>query len=124
MGIINTLFGNASEVSAESLQRDFGPLLCPDEQIEKAYSLLRDKWVFTNRRLIIQNVQGVTGRKKEFITVPYNSVERFSIETTGTFDMDSDLKLWIRGSSEPLTQKVGKNVNIYELQAILATYTL
>ena len=90
MGLINTLFGNASEMQPEALQQEFGPLLCADERIEKAYKLLRDKWIFTNKRLIIQDVQGVTGKKREYMSVPYRSVERFSVETAGTFDMDCD----------------------------------
>ena len=61
---MNTLLGNVSEVNLEALQKDFGPVLCDGEQIERAYKLMRDKWVFTNKRLIIQDVQGLTGKKK------------------------------------------------------------
>lgn len=124
MGLINTLFGNASEMQPEALQKEFGPLLCADERIEKAYKLLRDKWIFTNKRLIIQDVQGVTGKKREYMSVPYRSVERFSVETAGTFDMDCDMKLWIRGCAEPLTQSLGRDINISEIQQVLARYVL
>lgn len=124
MGLINTIFGNASEMQPEALQKEFGPLLCADERIEKAYKLLRDKWIFTNKRLIIQDVQGVTGKKREYMSVPYRSVERFSIETAGTFDMDSDMKLWIRGCAEPLVQKLGRDADISEIQQVLARYVL
>lgn len=124
MGLINTIFGNASEMNAESLQKEFGPLLCEDEHIDRAYKVIRDKWIFTNKRLIIQDVQGVTGKKREYMSIPYRSVERFSVETAGTFDMDAELKIWIRGSQAPLEQNFGKDSNLSELQRVLAQYIL
>lgn len=124
MGILDTILGNASEMDAASLQKEYGPLLCDGEFIEKAFKLIRDKWVFTNKRLIIQDVQGVTGKKKEYMSIPYRSIERFSVETAGTFDMDADMKLWIRGEEEPLEQNFGKSSNIIEVQRILAAHTL
>lgn len=124
MGILDTILGNASEMDAASLQKEYDPLLCDGEFIEKAFKLIRDKWVFTNKRLIIQDVQGVTGKKKEYMSIPYRSIERFSVETAGTFDMDADMKLWIRGEEEPLEQNFGKSSNIIEVQRILAAHTL
>ena len=105
-------------------KKSFGALLCEGERIERAYKLIRDKWVFTNKRLIIQDVQGVTGKKREYLSVPYRSIERFSIETAGTFDMDAEMKIWIRGCEEPLEQNFGKDSNIIEIQRVLAQYVL
>ncbi len=124
MGLINTIFGNSSEMSIEKLQEEYGPLLCSGEKIEKAYRLIRDKWIFTNKRVILQDVQGVTGKKREYQSIPYGSVVRFSVETAGTFDMDSDLKIWIKGCEQPLEQKLGKDVNALELQRVLADHVL
>lgn len=124
MGIMNTIFGNVSEMDIASLQKEFGALLCEGERIERAYKLIRDKWVFTNKRLIIQDVQGVTGKKREYLSVPYRFIERFSIETAGTFDMDAEMKIWIRGCEEPLEQNFGKDSNIIEIQRVLAQYVL
>jgi len=124
MGIMNTIFGNVSEMDIASLQKEFGALLCEGERIERAYKLIRDKWVFTNKRLIIQDVQGVTGKKREYLSVPYRSIERFSIETAGTFDMDAEMKIWIRGCEEPMEQNFGKDSNIIEIQRVLAQYVL
>lgn len=124
MGIINTFFGNVSEMDTADLQKEFGRLLCDGEQMEKAYKLIRDKWVFTNKRLIILNAQGVTGKKREYLSIPYGSVERFSIETAGTFDMDADLKIWIKGSDTPLEQNFGKDNDIWEVHKVLAHYVL
>ena len=63
------------------------------EPIAPEYKLIKKgQVVFTNKRLIIQDVQGVTGKKREYLSVPYRSIERFSIETAGTFDMDAEMK--------------------------------
>lgn len=111
-------------MDADTLQKEYGALLCEGERIERAYKLIRDKWVFTNKRLIVQNVQGATGKKKEYMSIPYGSVERFSIETAGTFDMDSEMKIWFKGSDTPLEQNFGRNSNITEIQRVLAQYVL
>ena len=124
MGIMNAIFGNVSEMDIAGLQKEFGALLCDGERIERAYKLIRDKWVFTNKRLIIQDIQGVTGKKREYLSVPYRSSERFSVETAGTFDMDAEMKIWIRGSEEPLEQNFGRDSNIIEIQRVLAQYVL
>ena len=124
MGIMNAIFGNVSEMDAEVLQKEYNALLCDGERIERAYKLIRDKWVFTNKRLIIQDIQGITGKKKDYMSIPYRSIERFSIETAGTFDMDAEMKIWVRGCTEPLKQNFDRNSNITEIQRILAQYVL
>lgn len=90
----------------------------------KAYRQIRDKWVFTNKRIILQNIQGVTGRKCEYMSVPYRSVERFSVETAGTFDMDGELKIWVHGRHDPIEQHFGRDADVLEIQSLLAKYVL
>ena len=124
MGIINTLLGNVSEMDQGALLKEYAPLLSEGECIEKAYKLIRDKWIFTNKRLIIQDIQGVTGKKKEYMSIPYHSIERISIETAGTFDMDSEMKLWVRGAAEPFQQKFSRGTDILEIQRVIASHTL
>lgn len=124
MGILNAILGNVSEIDFRALQTEFNELLCEDEQIEKAYKLIRDKWIFTNKRLIIQDTQGMTGKKREYLSVPYRSIERFSIETAGTFDLDAELKIWLSGSDIPFEQKFNSSSNLPELQRMLALHIL
>lgn len=124
MGLFNAFFGNVSEIDAEVLRKEYGALLCEGEQIERAYKLIRDKWVFTNKRLIIQDVQGVTGKKRFYMSISYRSIDRFSVETAGTFDMDSEMKIWIKGSDVPFEQSFGRDSNILEIQKALADYVL
>ena len=124
MGILNTILGNVSEMDADVLKKEFGVLLGEDERIEKAYKLIRDKWIFTNKRLIILDVQGVTGKKREYLSIPYRSVNHFLIETAGTLDTDAEMKIWIKGCDVPLTQNFGRNSNLAEIQRVLADYVL
>lgn len=72
-------------------------LLIEGEEIELAYSHTRDKVWFTTKRIITMDVQGITGSKKEFRSFPYSGISSFSVETAGTFDGDSDFKIWASG---------------------------
>ncbi len=120
MGLLGGILGNASEISRESVIKDFGKLLWNGENVEKAYKLIRDTLIFTDKRLIMVDVQGATGKKVEYHSIPYKSITHFSIESSGHFDLDSELKIWISGTAEPIEKQFTKGVNIYEIQAFLA----
>ncbi|MEH7255181.1 MULTISPECIES: PH domain-containing protein [Bacillaceae] len=124
MGFFDGVMGNASEVNPADAQREFARILAVDERIEKAYKLIRDLFIFTNKRLILVDKQGLTGRKVEYHSIPYKSITHFSIETAGSFDLDAELKIWISGNALPLQKQFNKNLNIYELQTVLAEYVL
>jgi hypothetical protein len=122
MGFLDSLMGNASKIDNDKIQSEFSKVLAPGEVVEHAYQLFRDYFVFTNRRLVLVDKQGLTGSKIEYHSVPYKSITHFSVETAGTFDMDAELKIWISGSSVPLQKQFNKQLSIYEVQAVLAAY--
>lgn len=125
MGLFSSLMGNASTVSGEELIKNYGQLLIDGEQTELGFKLFRDTFIFTNKRLIIVDVQGLTGSKTEYLSINYKAISRFSIETAGTFDLDAELKIWISGEALPsIKKKFNKSVNVYDVQKVLATYTL
>lgn len=124
MGIFDGLMGNASEISVGEIQREFAKILASSERIEKAYKLIRDLFIFTNKRLILVDKQGLTGKKVEYHSIPYKSITHFSIETAGSFDLDAELKIWISGNALPMQKQFNKSLNIYELQSVLAEYVL
>lgn len=68
--------------------------------------------------------QGLTGSKVEYHSIPYKSITHFSIETAGTFDLDAELKIWISGTAVPVQKQFNKTLNIYAVQAVLASYVL
>lgn len=121
MGLLNKILGNASEVSAEQLLKKYGRLLIEGEQIELGFSLLRDVFMFTNIRLILIDIQGLTGSKVEYKSLPYKNISRFSLETSGTFDLDAELKIWISSENLPsVSKKFNKSIDVYEVQRYLA----
>ena len=124
MSLLNNLLGNATEVDIEELRKEFGEILIDGEEIEAAFRIFRDKWVFTNKRLIMLNVQGVTGSKREYRSIPYHSIDQFSVETGGTFDDDCEMKLWIKGMHEPLKKEFKRNIDVKALQRMLAKHIL
>ena len=64
------------------------------------------------------------GKKKEFLSIPYQSVACFSVETAGTFDEDAEMKLWVRGMSEPIEINFGPGTDMVELQKLIAEHIL
>ena len=78
MGLFDGLIGNASEVNIQEVQKDYANILAPAEGIEKAYKLIRDMFIFTNKRLILVDKQGITGKKTEYHSIPYKSITHFS----------------------------------------------
>jgi len=77
--------------------KDVADLLIPGEQVLGSYTTLRDYVVFTDKRVIAVNAQGVTGAKRDFTSLPYSKVTVFSIETAGVMDIDSELELYFSG---------------------------
>ncbi|MFC4402187.1 PH domain-containing protein [Gracilibacillus xinjiangensis] len=124
MGFLDGLMGNASEINVRDIEKEFATTLSSGEQVEKAYKLIRDLFVFTNKRLILVDKQGITGKKTEILSLPYKNVTYFSIETAGNFDLDAELKIWVSGSSAPIQKQFNKSLNIYEVQSVLAGYVL
>ena len=125
MGLFSAILGNAGTVSNEELQKNFGILLIEGEIIELGFKLIRDTFIFTNKRLIFIDKQGITGSKTEYKSISYKSISRFSIETAGTFELDAELKIWISSEPHPsITKQFNKSVNVYEVQKVLAFYVL
>lgn len=73
------------------------PLYVAGEETVAVFKAVRDGIVFTNKRIIAINVQGMTGKKKDFTSMPYSKVQAYSVETAGTFDIDAELVLWFSG---------------------------
>ena len=124
MGLFNAIMGNASEVNIAKIREEFQPMLVPGEEIEKAYKVIRDMFVFTNKRLILVDKQGITGSKVDYLSIPYTSIIKFSKESAGLLDMDADLKIWVRGEAVPIKKQFGKDNNINEVYQILSRHIL
>ncbi len=120
MGLFDALLGNAGEMDPNEAADELSTILGDDERVELAYKLVRDMIVLTDYRMILIDKQGMTGRKVEYHSIPYKSVTNFKVESSGHFDLDAELKLWISGQGEPISQEFSSKTNIYKLQGILA----
>jgi hypothetical protein len=118
------LFGNASEVDTKGLQKDLDALLINEEQIVKAFRIIRDLFIFTDKRLILIDKQGLTGKKAEYHSIPYKSISHFSVETAGTFDMDAEMKIYISGNMNPIEREFKRGTDIQGVQKTLAQFIL
>jgi len=124
MGLFNAILGNASEVSTEDVSKEFEPLLIDGERIEKAFKLIRDMFVFTNKRLILAEKQ-LVGTKVDYLSIPYINIIKFSKESAGILDLDAELKIWIKDEELPIKKQFGKGGNnINEVYRILSQHIL
>jgi Bacterial PH domain len=124
MSLIHKLFGNAVEADKSAIEQEFSPILVEGESVVGGYKLLRDSIIFTTERLILVDVQGITGSKVSYQSIPYSSVKIFSMETAGTLDMDCEIKLVVHGKNESISLKFKKSTDLNPIYKILSTYTL
>ncbi len=121
MGILDKVLGNATEVSESELVELKSRFINDDENIIKVYKLTRDLYIFTDKRILIVDKQGATGKKVEYKSIFYKSISMFSVETTGNLDMESELKIWI-SNTLTLDATFSKTVDIYEVGKIISKY--
>ena len=124
MGILDALAGRQPQVTPEQVSAELQPFLTEGEQVEHAFKVFRDMLVFTNRRLISIDRQGVTGKKVEYRSFPYASVTMFSKESAGILDLDAELKIWIRGFQEPLRFNFTKDAPVNDVYRVLSEHII
>ncbi len=105
------------EADKEGMAKAVEPLLVTDETVLASFKAIRDYVVFTDKRIITVNIQGLTGKKKDFTSLPYSKVQAFSIETAGVFDLDAELDLWFSGLGKIRLEFVGQ----YDVQGLSRT---
>lgn len=125
MGLLSGLLGNASEVDAAKIQKEYEEVLIPNETVQAAFQIIRDMFIFTDKRLILVDKQGMTGKKVEYKSVPYKSIKYFSVETAGRFDRDAELKIWVSNQSAPTVSKeLKRGIDVVALQKTLAYFVV
>jgi len=103
----NAAFVKLRPVNDNAFEKMIAPILVGGEAIIGSYQSLRDGVVFTDKRIIAINVQGITGKKKDFTSLPYSKIQAFSVETAGVFDLDSELELWFSGIGKVKFEFIG-----------------
>lgn len=124
MGLFNAILGTSSSMNPEEVHKKFGHMLIEGETIQHAYRSIRDFFVFTNKRLILVDQQGFTGRKAEYLCIPYRSISFYSVETAGTFEIDSELKIWIRDMAQPICKEFRRSDDLQAVYKVLSQQVL
>lgn len=104
----NASFMKLKPVSDSDFSGMITPMFIPGEQIIQSFRGIRDGVVFTNKRIFAINIQGITGKKKDFTSLPYSKIQAYSVETAGVLDLDSELELWFSGMGKVKFEFVAK----------------
>ncbi|MFN4769435.1 MAG: PH domain-containing protein [Candidatus Kapaibacterium sp.] len=124
MGLLSGMLNNAVEMPVAEAQQELQPILMDGETIEHAYKLIRDQLIFTNKRVITIDKQGITGIKQNIRSIPYKSIKMISKEGAGMLDLDAELVLWITGESQPLKFEFKKGVDINQVYRLISQHIL
>ena len=120
----NTVF-NLSPIKEEQVQENVKNLFVSGETIIGAYKTVRDQVVFTNKRIITIDVQGITGKRKDYSTLPYSKIQYFSVQTPGFAELvpDCEMELYFTNGFVAKFEFKG-NCNIISLGQIISSYIL
>ena len=119
----NGTYFKLKKTHPDAVIKDIHPLLIAGEQAVGVYKGIRDYVVFTDKRVIAVNVQGVTGKKKDFTSLPYSKISAFSVETSGVFDLDSELEMYFSGLGKVKFEFTGQS-DIVQIGQIIGSYAL
>lgn len=119
----NADFLKLKPVDDRTYAAHLAPMFVPGEEIIGTYQAIRDGIVFTNKRIIVINIQGITGKKKDFTSLPYSKIQAYSVETAGHFDLDSELELWFSGLGRVKLEFVAK-ANVSEICRMISMHVL
>lgn len=118
----NSIF-KLKPVDISSVKSQYEMMLVDGETILHAFSTVRDSVVFTNKRVIACNVQGFTGKKKDYTSLPYSRVQAFSVESAGTFDLDCEIDLWFSSVGKVRFEITG-SFDVHTFNLVLSSYIL
>lgn len=119
----NGFFARLKKVNNDNFNDLVGVFFVEGEFVIAAYKSIRDGVVFTNKRIIAINIQGITGKKKDFTSIPYNKITTFSLETAGTLDLDSELEIHLSGVGKVNFPFTG-STEVFDICKIISDYTL
>lgn len=124
MGLFSAADKSTGSAETKKFHNTYAPLLADGEIIEVGFVVFRDTFLFTNKRLLLVDIQGISGRQLEYLSIPYSKITKFSVRTGGAFDPEAELRIWIGSDSVPVEKKFTKDVNVYEVQKVLASRVL
>ncbi len=109
-------------VSEVPVPEDVLSMLVPGERPHAAFKTFRDSAIFTSKRLIVRDAQGLRGKKVEVYSLPYSSINMWSTENAGTLDFNAEVELWTRAGKVKI--KIGRGVDIRRIDNLIAQCVL
>ncbi len=119
----NPQFIRLKQTDNDTYQKLLLPLLIEGEEIISSYQGTRDGIVFTNKRIIAINIQGITGKKKDITSMPYSKIQAYSVETSGVFDLDAELALYFSTIGKILFEFSG-SCDMARICRVISNYVL
>ncbi|WP_440874968.1 PH domain-containing protein [Thalassotalea sp. PLHSN55] len=110
-------------IDNEKAREDFHHFLIEGEEIFATFKTIRDQVVFTNKRVIAANVQGITGSKVDYTSIPFSKIQTFSIETSGSLDLDCEIQLYISAVGR-VTFEISGSFDIVSFNRMLSEFVL
>ncbi|MBI4856723.1 MAG: PH domain-containing protein [Acetobacterium woodii] len=102
-------------ISECPIPEDVQELLVEGEEAVAAYKTIRDSAVFTNKRLIVRDAQGLSGKKVEVYSLPYSSINMWSTENAGKIlDLNAEVELWTRAGHIKVNLRKGVDVRKFD----------
>jgi hypothetical protein len=97
-GYLNWIGGDAVEINASEAQTQLekAQLLLEGEQVTSAFKNGRDSFIFTNSRVLRIDVEGWSGKRVAYVSIPYGSIRAFSVQSAGFWDRDTELKIYTK----------------------------
>ena len=114
---------NLKKISLEAVRPEIPSLMRRDEEMICAFQTVRDQVVFTDKRIFVANVQGITGKKISYFSYPYSKVIYYGIETAGVLDIDSELVLAFSNGAR-LQLDFRTEVDIHTISNLISEYIL
>jgi hypothetical protein len=124
MGIMSGITGNAGPMDPGAAAAEFARLLSHGEGVYAAFDFVRDAMLFTNGRLILIDKQGMTGKKVEYLSIPYRNILYFSVTTEGHLFAEARMHIWVDGMKDPIEKEFNNRVDIYQVQGILSAFVV
>lgn len=116
-------FARLKKVKNDAFGKMIDDFMVDGEAVVGAYQSIRDGVVFTNKRIIAINVQGITGKKKDFTSIPYSKITTYSLETAGTFDLDAELEIYLSGVGRVKFEFTG-STDVKQICKMISDFTL
>jgi hypothetical protein len=110
-------------INEEEVLEPIRLFLIDGEEIFAAFRTVRDQLVFTSKRIIAANVQGITGSKVDYTSIPYNKIQTFSVETSGTLDIDCEIQIYISAVGK-VAFEISGSFDIVAFNKIISTHVL